>query len=87
MFVQFGVFSICAAAHSNVKVFISHGGLLSIQESIFHVSPLLILPIYGDQFRNGILVESSGIGRKMMWKDITVDRIVDILTDIITNPR
>ncbi|KAK8399525.1 hypothetical protein O3P69_003537 [Scylla paramamosain] len=74
-------------AHPSVKVFISHGGLLSLQESIFHVTPLLVLPIFGDQTRNGMFVDSSGVGRALMWKELTVDRIVDVLTDIITNPR
>ncbi|MPC72427.1 UDP-glucuronosyltransferase 2B14 [Portunus trituberculatus] len=74
-------------AHCNVKVFISHGGLLSLQESIFHATPLLILPIYGDQFRNGMFVDGSDVGRTLMWKELTVDRIVEALTDIITNPK
>ena len=76
-----------AAAHHIVKVFISHGGLLSFQESIFHATPLLVLPIYGDQPRNGKFVENSGLGRMLVWEELTVDKIVDALTDIITNPK
>ncbi|KAK8404010.1 hypothetical protein O3P69_000225 [Scylla paramamosain] len=73
-------------AHHNVKVFISHGGLLSLQESIFHEKPLLVLPIFGDQPRNGMVVENSNIGRVLVWEELTADRIVDALNDIINNP-
>ncbi|KAG0730425.1 2-hydroxyacylsphingosine 1-beta-galactosyltransferase [Chionoecetes opilio] len=74
-------------AHDSVKVFISHGGLLSLQESIFHATPLLVLPIYGDQPKNAMFVENSGLGRMLVWEELTADSIVDALTDIITKPN
>ncbi|MPC30605.1 UDP-glucuronosyltransferase 2B14 [Portunus trituberculatus] len=74
-------------AHHNVKVFISHGGLLSLQESIFHEKPLLVLPVFGDQPKNGMLVENLNIGRMLVWEELTTDNIVDALTDIINNTK
>ncbi|MPC91787.1 UDP-glucuronosyltransferase [Portunus trituberculatus] len=74
-------------AHPNVKVFISHGGLLSLQESIFHATPLLVLPIFSDQPRNAMFVENSDIGRMLVWDELTVDSLVDALTDIINNTK
>ena len=70
-----------------MKVFISHGGLLSLQESIFHATPLLVLPIFADQPRNGMVVDNSGLGRTLVWEELTADRIVDALTDVITNTK
>lgn len=84
---QVNLTSRCPAAHNKVKVFISHGGLLSLQESIFHATPLLVLPIFGDQPRNAMYVESSGLGRMMEWEELTADRIVDALTDITTKTK
>ncbi|XP_063840010.1 UDP-glycosyltransferase UGT5-like [Scylla paramamosain] len=74
-------------AHQSVKVFISHGGLFSLQESIFHEKPLLVLPVFGDQPRNGMVVENLDIGRVLVWEELTADRIVDTLTDIISNQK
>ncbi|XP_050729374.1 UDP-glycosyltransferase UGT5-like isoform X3 [Eriocheir sinensis] len=74
-------------AHNNVKVFMSHGGQLSLTESIFHATPLLVLPIFGNQLRNAKFMEISGSGRILGWEELTADRIVDALIDLINNPK
>ncbi|XP_069165915.1 UDP-glycosyltransferase UGT5 isoform X1 [Procambarus clarkii] len=74
-------------AHHNVKVFISHCGFLSLQEAIYHATPLLALPIYSDQPRNAKLMRDAGLGLMLVWEELTVDLIVDALTDIINDPK
>lgn len=39
-------------AHRNVKLFITHGGLLSCTESILRGKPVVGIPIFGDQMVN-----------------------------------
>lgn len=70
-------------ANDNVKVFITHGGLLSLQESIYHGKPLLVIPIFGDQPKNAMFVKNSGLGQWLEWEELTVDDIIKALTDII----
>ena len=36
-------------AHENVKLFVTHGGLLSCIESIYRAKPVVGIPIFGDQ--------------------------------------
>lgn len=36
-------------AHPNVKVFITHGGLMSTQEGVYRGVPFFGIPIYADQ--------------------------------------
>ena len=36
-------------AHPNLKVFVTHGGLLSTQKALFHKVPLVGMPISNDQ--------------------------------------
>ena len=39
-------------AHPNLKVFVTHGGLLSLQEAIYHKTPLVGVPLGNDQVAN-----------------------------------
>lgn len=38
-------------ADPRIKVFISHSGLLSTHESVYHGVPVLALPLFSDQYR------------------------------------
>ena len=49
--------------YNGTKVFISQGGMMSIQESLYHGVPLLIIPIFGDQIANGKRAVRQGYGR------------------------
>ncbi|XP_045595169.1 UDP-glycosyltransferase UGT5 isoform X2 [Procambarus clarkii] len=74
-------------AHHNVKVFITHGGLLSLQEAIYHATPLLALPVFADQPRNAMLLKKFEVGDFLTWEELSVDIIVNTLTDIINCPK
>ncbi|XP_076049303.1 uncharacterized protein LOC143029976 [Oratosquilla oratoria] len=74
-------------AQEKVKVFITHGGLLSTQEAIYHGTPLIALPIFGDQPRNCEMISVKGYGLCLQWKDLTVDVFVSALKEIIENKR
>ena len=46
------IHSLFTLGHPNLRLFISHGGLLGTQEAIYHSVPLLGLPVVNDQLRN-----------------------------------
>ncbi|KAG7154277.1 UDP-glucuronosyltransferase 2B14-like 5 [Homarus americanus] len=74
-------------SHPGVKVFMSHGGLLGTQEALYHAKPILALPIHGDQPRNAQNIVDKGLGLSLNWKELSVDRIVHTIQEIINNPR
>lgn len=39
-------------AHTNIVLFIAHGGVFGKQEGIYHGVPMLFIPFYSDQVRH-----------------------------------
>ena len=57
--------------HPNTKLFISHGGLLSLFESAFHAVPVLGIPLFGDHDLNLARAVSMGYARVIELLDLT----------------
>nr|XP_027223424.1 2-hydroxyacylsphingosine 1-beta-galactosyltransferase-like [Penaeus vannamei] len=73
--------------HPNVKVFITHGGLLSTQESLYHATPVVALPIFADQPKNAMTIQKRGVGVVLVWEELSVDLIVDSVHEVLDNPE
>lgn len=73
-------------AHPNVRLFISHGGLFSSLESLDRGVPLLIIPFFGDQHRNGRRVQNAGYGEVLSFADITESALTKLIDKLITSP-
>ncbi|XP_055531216.1 UDP-glycosyltransferase UGT5-like [Wyeomyia smithii] len=58
-------------AHPNVKVFITHGGLLGTQEGVYRAVPMLGIPIYCDQHLNMNKAVLGGYAVKLYFPNIT----------------
>lgn len=59
------------------KLFITHGGHNSIMEALCAGVPMLVLPVEGDQFLNGYLVQRAGLGLTIEAKDVTAEGVQD----------
>ncbi|CAL8107618.1 unnamed protein product [Orchesella dallaii] len=73
--------------HPNIKLFITHGGLLSTQESVFYGVPLLGAPLYVDQDLNMKQAENLGQGLTLEITDFTEESLEDKITTIIFDQR
>ena len=80
-------FSFYITAHPNVKVFISHCGLVGSQEALFHATPILGMPFMGDQLKNIIQWMDKGVARAVYWNDLSEDRLTATITDVITDSK
>uniref|UniRef100_A0A182PJ67 UDP-glucuronosyltransferase n=1 Tax=Anopheles epiroticus TaxID=199890 RepID=A0A182PJ67_9DIPT len=68
--------------HNNVRLFISHGGLLGISEAVHCGVPVVVMPIYGDQFLNAAALVNRGSGVRMDYEHITnVTHVVDCIRE------
>lgn len=72
--------------HPNVKVFMSHGGLMGTSEAVYCEKPTIVTPIYGDQFLNGAALEHRGMGLVLHYNQLTADSIVYAIQRVL-QPR
>jgi glucuronosyltransferase len=73
--------------HPKVRLFITHGGLNSIQEAVYHRVPLIILPVFVDQPINARIAQSKGIAISLEWQKLTEDVFYDAIQQILSDPR
>ena len=71
--------------HSNVKVFICHGGSNSQFESLYHSVPMINIPLFADQPYNAKRTESKGISITMDIHTFTAAELTDNILRILTN--
>lgn len=74
-------------AHPNVKLFITHGGLLGTTEAIVEGVPVLGIPIFGDQKMNMAKAESRGYGLQISTNEISKGGLLEVLNEILSNPK
>ncbi|XP_055384245.1 UDP-glucosyltransferase 2-like [Condylostylus longicornis] len=72
-------------SHPNIKLFITHGGLLSTIEAIYHGVPILGVPVYGDQFWNTLRAEKAGLGLSVPLEDLTRENLDDAIKRILNS--
>lgn len=58
-------------AHPNVRLFITHGGLLSTTEAVYHGVPVVGMPLFGDQMRNVQGAVKAGWGVQLNYANVT----------------
>ncbi|KAF5306218.1 hypothetical protein FQR65_LT18599 [Abscondita terminalis] len=74
-------------AHPNVKLFITHGGLLSTTETIYHGVPIIGIPIFGDQKLNIANVVQDGYGLMVSYFELTEETLGSAIEEILNNPK
>lgn len=72
-------------SHSNVVVFVSHCGMNSIHESLYHGKPILALPFFGDQHYNAARLVDLGVALKINKRNFSridvFDKVNQLLRD------
>jgi len=73
--------------HTATKVFFTHGGLNSVLEAAYHGTPMVVLPLFGDQPANAMKVQEAGIGIILNLQDLTPIQVTNAITEVIQNPK
>ena len=72
-------------AHPNLKAFLTQGGLMSIQEALFHKVPLVGIPITADQAGNLKRAEANGYAVKLNLHSLTKYDLVSAIRKVMTD--
>lgn len=74
-------------AHSNVKLFITHGGLLSTMESIYFGKPMVGVPLTSDQYLNVKASKIKGCAEGISVDKLNGDLLKDMVEKVLLNQR
>ncbi|XP_044728748.1 UDP-glycosyltransferase UGT5-like [Chrysoperla carnea] len=74
-------------AHPNIKLFITHGGLLSTTEAISRGVPLIGIPVFADQSLNMAKAQTSGYGIMVDYYNVTFESMNWALNEVLNNPK
>lgn len=64
-------------AHPKVLAFFSHCGLLSTTEAIYHGTPVVGMPVLGDQPANAAAIEESGLGVQIQIHELSKENLLE----------
>ncbi|XP_068907170.1 UDP-glycosyltransferase UGT5-like [Tenebrio molitor] len=73
--------------HPNVKLFITQGGLQSLDEAIHNEVPILTIPFFGDQRYNSHHLVQSGGALSIDFHSFTEEEFKEKIVELISNPK
>lgn len=74
-------------ADPNVKIFITHGGLLGGMEAVYYGKPLITVPVFGDQKLNAARSVSMGYGLRVDYSNLTESSLTWALDEMLNNDK
>ncbi|XP_030760944.1 UDP-glucuronosyltransferase 2B13-like [Sitophilus oryzae] len=75
--------------HPNIKLFITHGGYGSLQETIYHGVPVLAIPVFADQYNNAFQAAQLGYAIKLSYNDknFSEETVFNLIKELLDNPK
>lgn len=76
-----------SSAHPNLKLFITHGGLMGTLEAVNRGVPMIMIPLFGDQFRNSAAVSEKGAAIVLDYFELTESKLAQAIDKILNDKR
>ena len=73
-------------AHRHVLLFVNHGGLYSIGESVYAHKPTIILPGFGDQHANGARMQAWNVSILLSRNELTAHVFAHAVQSLMSDP-
>nr|XP_022903897.1 UDP-glucuronosyltransferase 1-7C-like [Onthophagus taurus] len=73
-------------AHPNTKLFITHCGGLSTQETIIRGVPVIGIPLFFDQYSQAGKIQSINGGVVLKYWELTTENVYNSIMEVLSNP-
>ncbi|XP_063703616.1 UDP-glycosyltransferase UGT5-like [Culicoides brevitarsis] len=74
-------------ANPKVKAYVTHGGLLSTTEAVYHGVPIIGIPIFGDQRTNINKFIKRGIAVKLDYENLSAESLSSTINNVIDDKK
>ena len=64
-------------------VFVTHGGMNSVSESLVTGTPMVVIPFMSDQPVNATQIEALGLGKRMKYKQVTSESLKQAVFSVL----
>lgn len=75
------------AGHPNVKLFISHGGLMGIQDALYSGVPVIGIPMFADQFSNINFIVQNECGLQLQFEQIDERTAYEAMSTVLQDNK
>ncbi|XP_071991073.1 UDP-glucuronosyltransferase 3A1-like [Engystomops pustulosus] len=69
--------------HPRIRLLVTHGGLSSVTEAVYHGVPVLGIPLFGDQTDNLVRIKVKLMGEYIPFNEIKSDKFADVIQKIV----
>ncbi|XP_056630898.1 UDP-glucosyltransferase 2 [Diorhabda sublineata] len=73
--------------HPNLRAFVTHGGLLSMFETVYHGVPIVSLPVFCDHDSNAAKAVTDGYAIKLDLSTLTAEKLLWAIRKVIHDPK
>lgn len=73
--------------HPGIKAFVSHGGLHSVLEAVYHAAPMVTLPVFCDQAANSFKAAQDGYALALEIRDLNSGNFLAAINKVISDRR
>lgn len=83
IFIYYTIILNILTGHPKVRLFWSHGGNLGTSESVHCGIPMVVTPIYGDQFVNMAALVHRGMAVELQIDDIEAEKVHKVIKEAL----
>ncbi|XP_073400037.1 UDP-glucuronosyltransferase 3A1-like isoform X2 [Dendrobates tinctorius] len=73
--------------HPKVRLLVTHGGMNSLMEAVYHGVPVVGIPLFGDQYENLIRIKAKNMGTFIAPEEMEAENFANALREVIENSR